>query len=330
MKKVQSSTEAHPGRTLCPCCGAWFQGTLAVGCTNCHARAIGEPLQRATRELPNYGQSLFAFLGGAVLSLIFVVAVFIEWYKRGQADFAVDKSLTFDFASILAAAEAVAWATKFSWLPLAFIAVSIIAVACRRIARHKARFVGLSFARVGFVAACVSLFSAVTLISITIPERLERRELARQAGQEAILYAAASALLEYQNRFGTLPGDLNELRKLPDTNNRISIILARFADADAYLPSSSLQASAKAKPRRTASRARLRNAVFNANLNPETEAITFTNYNLIYPGLDGIRGTADDLTLRDGLIVASKINLEARPSPPAALKEIKSRAANQN
>src|SRR5437763_14531228 len=55
--------------TICPCCGAEFEGELSDGCASCGARAVGPPLARPERELPAYGHALGVSAAGLRLFL---------------------------------------------------------------------------------------------------------------------------------------------------------------------------------------------------------------------------------------------------------------------
>lgn len=302
---------------VCPCCGADFHGSLIEGCTDCGARAVGAPLARPEHELPAYGRSLFLFACGVMLLTVLISATLLRWYDRA----------TFDLRSLIAAAETAAWQLKSSWLPLSFVAVWTSIFMFKQLRRESVRYGGVRLARCGVVMSITTCALIVSLIGITIPERLRQRELAKQAKEDAILYAGASALLTYSARYGTLPGDINDLRNLPDPDGRIAAVIANFREGE-YIPSSSLQASTRVPAK--ARRLKVRAVNFNANSNiTSTDAIVFTNYNLVWAGTDGIIGTPDDRTLRDGLLVPTKQKKAAALSSPPPIGKTRGRANNR-
>jgi len=307
----------HIELTVCPCCGTRVQTFSPFTCSACGARSVGVPLIRPVHQLPVYGRTLFAFLCGALLLFAFLIVTMMRWYERAS----------FNFWSLIAAAETAAWQLKFAWLPATVLAMIGGTIILKSVRGDRARFGGVSLARAGVAMSVAACLLGVTFIAVTIPARLRQREVARQAREEAILYAAASALLQYSAQYGTLPGDVHELKKLPDPDGRIAAVIANFADAESYQPSSPLQATARApkKSRRPSTRPALRNVAFNSNTAaPSTDGVVFTNYALVWAGADAILGTDDDRALRDGALVSPKPLVvpisspsPARPTPAA-------------
>jgi hypothetical protein len=140
------------------------------------------------------------------------------------------------------------------------------------------------------------------LIGVTVPERLNQRELAAEAKDLAIGRTFDRAIFEYQAIYERVPNDLEELRKLPDADGSIAAALSTLnpkAYPTAYKPSADYAAALpKRKPRTT---------VIKASLNTPTEddlaeGLSFTNYELRLPGPDKVLGNEDDMIIRDGII----------------------------
>lgn len=280
---------------ICPSCGSKVDCDLCLGCPSCGARAVGPPLAKAEHELASYGRAVIALAGGVVMSaglLVATVAALVE-----------NNGVWLGLANILTAGEVAAWRLKWVALPIAIAILWSGARLTGSIKRDPARFMGLRAARAGFVAAMVATAMIASLIGITVPERLRRRQWAIEAGDNARCYTRARALLEYRDLNGTLPSQdelVKELSTLPDPDGSIAEAL-RNLDVSGYEASTVLAAaSTKSKslvPRGSA----IRNATTSAN--PATDrGVSFTSYKWRLPGEDNILNTDDDVILQDGLI----------------------------
>jgi type II secretory pathway pseudopilin PulG len=176
----------------------------------------------------------------------------------------------------------------------------------RSIKNGSDRFIGLRAARMGFAASAVVTVLIATLIGITIPVRLERRQWAIEAAANVPAYTIARAMLEYRELHGTLPLVDNdkvpsELRTLPDPDGSIADAL-RYFDPNGYQVGTVL-AAASTKSKSLVSRgSAIRNASTTAA--PTTEhGVSFTSYELRLPGEDKIYNTDDDIIVRDGLVM---------------------------
>ena len=281
--------------TICPCCGFKFDGALINGCESCGARAVGEALPRPARELPSYGRSLLLAATGSLFVLVFLVQTAIAMVQHGF------RSL--GFWSWIAAGETAAWRLKWISIPALFIALWIGLKLYRSIREQPERFCGLTYARRGLLASALVGLLIATLIGITIPARLRQREMARDAGHMAQMYAYDRALDEYRLKFGTLPTALSDLRKVSDPDGTLAAALGDLGDLDSfsgYKPSADVASISAPKT------SRLRGAVIRkASLSSTDDAtpigISFTNYELRLPGEDKILGNEDDWLLRDGV-----------------------------
>jgi hypothetical protein len=176
--------------------------------------------------------------------------------------------------------------------------------------RAPARFAGHRAARAGLAATVAAALALSTLVGVTVPERLRMRELARRAGENALLYSTDLALMRYRRRFGTYPATLEDLRRLEDPDGSVARLLAAVG-AGEYRPETDLASLSAGRAKAVARRRRGRAADDMAG-----DLIVLTNYELALPGRDGVLGTADDLRIRDGLILDSQpaaANAQIRP-----------------
>jgi hypothetical protein len=295
---------------ICPCCGEKSESDLSGGCAACGARPVGPPLARPERELPSYGRALLLAASGAALALAFAAGVVSALLRR--------ETLVLGFDSLVRAAEAAAWRLKWTALPLSVVAS---AVGCRlyaRLRREPARFAGRRAAAAGLAATLSVAALLATLVAVTVPERLRRRELARQAGERALLYATDQALARYRARFGTYPAALSDLRRLDDDPNCEVWNLVDTLGAGEYKPETDLASlsggPAKGRARRRG--ARVRPASSRTTDDLDGPGLALTNYELTLPGPDRMFGTADDVRIRDGRILAGP-RTTARATPSA-------------
>lgn len=292
-----------PKLLICPCCGAKGCGDLnAEPCAGCGALAVGPPLARPDGELPSYGLPLAVGAAGALLALVFLAYTVLTLAER--------KPFAVDLWSFVAAGETAAWQLKWAVLPLALLASVLGRRALCRIVRAPSRFALVRFARAGFVASSLLAFVVIALIGLTVPERLRQRELARQAAERARAYDPVRVLLDYQQRYGTLPTSPDELKKLPDPDGSVARAVEMIRSGR-YEPESTIAAlpPTKARGRRNTNVAIRPVAVRTDPDEPSGEGFTFTNYTLRLAGEDGKLGTDDDLLVRDGMIL---------PAPPRA------------
>ena len=305
--------EVRNNLSICPCCGASLEGDINAGCESCGAKPVGPPLCQPERQLPGYGYALFVGVSGALLALVLTISSLSAFIEGG------DFSLRFwNFA---AAIETAAWRLKWSLLPAAFGALWLGSRIYTRIRLEPARFAGQRLARGGLVASAMVIATTALAIGITIPARLEQRRISREAGQEALLYASHRAFLDYRALYGTYPATLADLRRLPDPDGVITNALARL-DPDGYRPTSIQASRSPEKSPMGRGRARLRAVSITPEVDDTSERdISFTSYELVWHGPDGIMGTADDRRIRDGVVAApsssdaSQDNSSAAPEP---------------
>ncbi len=230
---------------------------------------------------------------GLIMLAVFLATTVVGWIVGGRG---------FQFGAVVNAGEVAAWQAKWIALPVAVAVIWGGARLTRTISRAPERFAGLRLARTGFSAAIVATLLIGTLIGVTVPERLRRRQWRFEAAEQARGYTMHRALLEYRNLHGTLPPQddiVKELKTLDDPDGSIADALS-FVDANGYQASSVLAAAAtknKTLPRGGA----IRNASLTTTVDSPT--VSFTNYELRLPGGDKKLNTDDDLIVRDGLVM---------------------------
>jgi hypothetical protein len=281
---------------ICPSCGSNFEGDLCVGCPSCGARAVGPPLAKAEHELRSYGRALGAAASGVLMFAAFLgsVIVTLAQYKLTLW------TILLRSGTILTAAEVAAWRLKWLAIPSAIIALWSGRLLIRSIKNSSDRFGGLRLARAGFVVSATVTVLIATLIGITVPLRLERRQWSIDAGYYAQAYTIQRALLEYRDLHGTLPSALVDLKELSDPDGAIAAALSQL-DPAGYKATALLASATKTKPRS------IRVGAFrNSPASPADallgNGLSFTNYDLRLPGEDKILGTDDDLIMRDGVV----------------------------
>ena len=280
---------------ICPSCGSKVEGQLCLGCPSCGARAVGPPLAKPEHELVSYGRAVVTAASGSVMLLGFLVCVlFVLITNNGGR---------FGFSTLVTAGEIAAWRVKWVALP---VSIAVLWAGSRLIGSIKTsrdRFAGLGVARLGFAAAIVAMLMSGTLIGITVPERLRRRQWAIEATYKARGYTIDRALQEYRNLHGTLPPQedfVRELKTLRDSDGSIAEAL-QSVDVNGYQASTVLAAAATKTKALVPRGGALRNAATNPN--PDPPAVSFTNYELRLPGPDKLLNTDDDFVVLDGLIM---------------------------
>lgn len=280
---------------VCPCCGHEFAGNLYAGCTACGARAVGEPLSRPLRELPSYMPAFFACVTGALLLAILIVSTITAQLEHGSL-------FHTSFSALADAAETAAWRIKYAALPASIAALWIALRTQARVRRFPLRFAGTRLAHAGIAGSALALLLIAASIGVTVPERLRRRQLGITAASNAQLWTLNRALLKYRAQSGTFPIDLHDLQQLPDNDGSIAAALAAVdPNGNGYKPTS-VQARLPKRVRSLRGAALRTISATNVNDLPD-EGLTFTNYELTLPGADKILGTADDVTMRDSVII---------------------------
>jgi len=227
--------------------------------------------------------------------------------------------LSFAFWDVAGAAETAAWRLKWLALPLSLVALWAGRRVCARVAAEPSRFTGLRVARSGFAMSAMVAVGIAVLIGVTVPARLRQRETAARAAENAIAYEVSGVLLAYETRFESVPVKAKDLYKLPDPDGSVARTVA-LLESGVYEPEAAIAALPKATTKtrgRRASAVKTQPVSLRDNLANVPEGLSFTNYQLVLPGVDKKLGTADDITLRDGVIMPNAIPAGV-PNPPTA------------
>lgn len=280
--------------TICPCCGFKFHGALSSGCKNCGARAVGEPLPKPARELPSYGRALILAVSGSLVVLVFIIQTLIAFFQRAEG---------WGFWNWVAAGETASWRLKWISIPLLFAIVWFGRKLYRSILNQPERFCGIKYARRGLLASCVVTLLIALLIGITVPARMQQRQLSKEAAERANGYVIARAMTQYIITYKTYPADLRSLKdRIPDPDGQLAAALLNL-DPNSYRPSADMAANATEK-----TRLRRGTVIRKASFSPDVDdtpsgGLTFTNYAIVLPGEDKIYGNEDDWIIRDGMIM---------------------------
>ncbi len=289
--------------TICPCCGFRFEGDLRNGCEGCGARSVGEPLPKPERELPAYGRSLLLTVAGIVMVVGFLAETVASLFKNAP--------LSLGFSDWIAAGETAAWQLKWVVIPV----TALVLLGGRRIhnsmTQDPARFVGLGIARRSLLASALVSVVMVTLIGVTVPARLRQRRMRIEAGVNARAYTLIRAQLEYRNLHGTIATDLvKDLSELPDHDGSIAAALVDV-DPAGYQPRADIAVLPKGNGRALPGGA-LKNASI-STVEAPAGGLSFTNYELRLAGEDKLMNTADDLIIRDGIVLKASEVKDALP-----------------
>jgi len=291
---------------ICPSCGSNVKSDLRLGCASCGARAVGPPLAKAEHELPSFGRASVAFASGLAMLLTFVgllIAVLVENRSRWPG-----------FWTIVSAGEVAAWRVKWVAIPIVIAVLIVSAKLTRSIKVNPTHHIGLRAARIGFSSAITAALLMATLIGITIPVRLERRQWGIEAGAYARGYTLHRAFLEYRELHGTYPTDpdkyIEALRTLPDADGSIAEAL-RYVDPAGYQATAQLAAATTKSKAPVARVVALRNASTATSADPA--GVSFTNYELRLPSEHRLFASDEDFVLRDGVVMKAS-DASADPS----------------
>jgi len=144
----------------------------------------------------------------------------------------------------------------------------------QRARRAPERYGGERLARVGLVAAMLLLTAHAGVLLTRIPRMIENVRIRREAATRANLYRLAGALEAYKQQYGTYPRRLIDLQEMDPT---LKPVVDAWGREFVYSAISGDVAAAAPMP--------------------------FQRYQLISKGPDGILGTADDIVLRDDVLL---------------------------
>jgi hypothetical protein len=240
-----------------------------------------------------------AAAGGAMLVAL-VAATVVALIQRPPANF--------DLLNLLNGAEFAVWKFKWILVPASLFGFWASWKLRAGIRREPVKFISGRPVRYGFLASGVAVCAVLTLIGITVPQRIQSYRISVDAEQYARAYAYDRALTAYRNRFGTFPTVPGDLRKLPDPDGTIAELL-KDSNQSAYRPWTELaSASPGSVPKPKLDGSTVRPASINTGRDvAEEEPVSFTSYELRTPGADGVYGTEDDLLIRDGIVAKAGV-----------------------
>ncbi|GAC1446520.1 MAG: hypothetical protein NVSMB56_05980 [Pyrinomonadaceae bacterium] len=319
---------------ICPCCGAdKVAATASEECHACGARAVGAPLAPPENLVPSYWRAFGAFAFGTALISVFLVLTLTAWFA--------DKALSFGVWDFVTAGETAAWRLKWFALPASVFVVYVGRRTVRLVKSDPTRFTGMRLARFGVNASASFALAVAVLIVITVPARLQQRELARRAERDAIGYSFLHHSLAYKAHFGTFPSEvsnLGDLKKFKEfaADDSLDALIIRLKDAK-YEPTTDIattlplnDAKSRGGSRGAITPARLRQVSLTAGaeLNAgrvddvQSETLPFTNFKITLAGEEGFFSKEDDLELtEDGFVSPSVLKTaNTRTAKPSASK----------
>lgn len=285
---------------ICPCCGEVRQ-IASMECTACGARQIGEPMVQPDVLLPKLGISFAAMACAALVVLTFLFVwilsndmkvgrVLLIWAIGDATKFTAellqnDPKLPY-YRIFSYDAYRMAAMLSYGLIPLSAIGIWLSRRAAKRANAAPAQYGGLSLARVSSVLSVALFVVFATVLTSAIPSMLERGRAKKAAATRAKMYALHyEALHKYHREYGSYPQELTDLTRV----NAESVPHNDYWDNDfSYQPVGVI-----------ASRG---------------SAISFGDYKLISAGPDEKFGTADDITMVDGIVVDTPQNGETATS----------------
>ena len=292
-EKSERTTTVERTTMTCPCCGH-DREIAAMECRSCGARQVGTPLAPPDRMLPKLGPAMAALGCALLIALVFLAAwVFSNDSKVGRVILVTiigeGTKLT---RSLLEAdprlphyrifaydAYRQAFYLSVGLIPLSLIGVWL-SIRARRLNRAQpARFGGARMARTSLLMSATWLVALVTVVAVYMPEAIERGRAKRRAATRAAMYHLhQQALLRYYYEYGSYPQDLSDLTRV---NAEKSPQTDYWEQPFSYRPG--------------------------VEIASKGSAANFTNYRLVSAGADGQYGTADDLTMIDGIILEGPV-----------------------
>ncbi|MCS6803714.1 MAG: hypothetical protein RMM98_00885 [Acidobacteriota bacterium] len=172
------------------------------------------------------------------------------------------------------------------FLPVMLLAAYLAWKGLRLATTRPNEFGGRRLARAGLGLSLAACLINASIFAARIPDLLENRRIKQRMYTEAMMYKLTNAITLYRQQYGSYPTSLIDLQEM---DPEIRIVLDYWENPLDYQPLSAVVASS-AVP------------------------LPFDHYLLRSRGPDGIAGTADDIIMRDGVIVSvSELPTEAIP-----------------
>lgn len=293
---------------ICPCCGE-VRGIAAMECLACGARQIGEPMVQPDILLPKLGISFSALACAILVVLTFLFVwilgndmkvgrVLLVWAIGDGTKFTselLQNDPKLPYYRIFAYdAYKQASMLAFGLVPLSLIGIWLGRKAMNRAKTAPAQFGGFSVARFSSVMSVALLVIFSTVLASSIPDMLERGRAKKAAATRAMMYALHyEALHKFHREYGSYPQELTDLTRVKAESVPHSDY---WENGFSYQPVGVV-----------ASRG---------------SAISFSEYKLVSAGPDEKFGTADDITMVDGIVVETPAGGEAATAPET-LPEVK-------
>ncbi len=163
------------------------------------------------------------------------------------------------------------------FVPVILVAAYLAYRGGREARRAPDQYGGERVARAGLVAAMLLLAVHVGVFVAHVPRMIENKRLRQEAATRANLYRLAWALEAYRQQYGTYPRRLIDLQEL-DPN--LKPVVDAWGREFIYSAISGDVAAAAPMP--------------------------FQRYQLVSKGPDGVLGTADDIVLRDDVLLRGR------------------------
>lgn len=293
---------------VCPCCG---QARAVEGevCAGCGARRVGEPLAAPEAQLPCLGAAFTAIGCALVIAFAFIAVwlfsndmkvarTLLVWMIGDGLELTrdllhADPHLPY-YRIFSYDAYRLAFYLSFGAIPLSLVGIWLARRALRLVRQDAARFGGRRIARASLALSMLLLvaFSAAAISSI--PRAIENGRAKRIAATRTVFYQLDYALRKYRREFGTYPSDPSDLQRV--CNEPLPQV-DYWENTIRYYPGSLI--ASKDSP------------------------LGFSDYELRSPGPDGIFGTADDIVMRDGMIVTATAETDLPTSLLAPEKPVK-------
>lgn len=275
---------------ICPCCGR-NRDIASLECAACGARQVGQPLAPPDVLLPKLGLPF-----GAMACIVLIAAgflalwvfgndmkvgrVFLVWAMGDGIQFTRDllkndpklpayRIFSFD-------AYKAALLVSFGAIPLSLLGMWLARKGKRLATLFPASYGGLQLARLSF-ALTICLFAVFSAVAaVAIPDAIARGRARRIAATNAEMYRQATAIRQYHQEYGAYPAEIGDLSRI---------------NADSEIRSDYWENRLAYEP------------IQDGVIASRGVAISYSSYKLVSAGPDGKFGTADDVTMIDGVIV---------------------------
>jgi type II secretory pathway pseudopilin PulG len=176
--------------------------------------------------------------------------------------------------------------SAFTWkwmLVPAFIGLLLSRNAIKKNRLDPIHYGGRRMARLAMALSIIILAGVAVYVGIGIPKYLRLRAESQRAATRAQMYRVAIALHDYKRKHGAYPASLEAMQL---EINEPLIFMDQWDNALKYQATAEVAADAQ---------------------NEDNQSVALTSFNeyvLVSPGPDGKLGTADDMVMRDDIIIS--------------------------